>query len=175
MRRIVTIFLLSLFCFGAFAQERIGLLDRAAGKRVSFDYTYSLIQNGVEGDTVSSGKVLVQGNAFRLDGLGLELWSDGSTRWTLDRSAKELLIEPVEAGDILTNPALLVLDYREHPGLLKLRKEGPSSLDVELHLEGGLVVHLVLTGIRYDEEGPLSDFVLEQASLDKDYVVTDLR
>lgn len=175
MRKLWIIFLLALSCLGASAQERIALLDRAAGKRVSFDYTYSLIQNGVEGDTVSTGQVLVQDNAYRLDALGLELWSDGTTRWTLDRSAKELLIEPVAEGDILTNPALLVLDYREHPGLLKVRSQGTDFIDVELRLDEGMVAHIVLRGITFNEEGPLSDFVLEQASLDKDYVVTDLR
>ena len=175
MRSLITIVVMTLLCGSVFAQERIALLDRASGKRVSFDYSYSLIQKGVEGDVVTSGHVSVQGNAYRLDALGLEIVSDGTTRWMLDPAAKEVLIEAVDETDLLTNPALLVLDYRSHPGLLKLRAEGPDSLDVEVKLDDGMVAHLILTGIRFDEEGPLSDYVLEPASLGKDYVVTDLR
>ena len=175
MRRRFTLLILTLLSCSVFAQERIALLDRASGKRVSFDYSYSLIQNGVDGEEVTSGHVSVQGNAFRLDGLGLEIRSDGTTRWTMDPAAKELLIETVDGEDLLTNPALLVLDYRRHPGLLKVRSEGPDSLDVEVHLDGRTAAHLVLTGVTFDEEGPLSDYVLEPASLGKDYVVTDLR
>ena len=53
--------------------------------------------------------------------------------------------------------------------------QGTDFIDVELRLDEGMVAHIVLRGITFNEEGPLSDFVLEQASLDKDYVVTDLR
>ena len=175
MRRWVTVLILTLLTCSVFAQERIALLDKASGKRVSFAYRYFLIQDGEDGDEVTSGHVSVQGNAFRLDGLGLELWSDGSTRWTMDSVAKELLIEAVDGEDLLTNPALLVLDYRHHPGLLKVRKEGPDSLDVEVHLDERTAVHLIISGVTFNEEGPLSDYVLELASLGKDYVVTDLR
>ena len=175
MRRLFTLLILALLSCSVFAQERIALLDKASGKRVSFAYRYFLIQDGKDGDEVTSGRVSVQGNAFRLDGLGLEIVSDGTTRWTMDSASKELLIETVDGDDLLTNPALLVLDYRHHPGLLKVRKEGPDSLDVEVHLDERTAVHLIISGVTFNEEGPLSDFVLEQASLDKDYVVTDLR
>lgn len=175
MRRWITLFLMTLLSCSVLAQEHIALLDKASGKRVTFAYRYSLIQKGVEGDEVTSGHVSVQGNAFRLDGLGLEILSDGATRWTMDPQAKEVLIEAVDGEDLLTNPALLVLDYRNHPGLLKLRKEGPDSLDVEVHLDENTVVHLLLSDVRFNEEGPLSDYVLEPASMGKDYVVTDLR
>ena len=176
MRKLLTIILASLLpVFCAFAQDRIGVLDRVPGHRVTFEYAYSLIQDGTEGDTVTSGQVTVQGNAFRLDGLGMEIWSDGTARWTVDRQAKEVLIEPVEGSDPLTNPALFVLNYRSWPGMLKVRSQSDSALDVEVHLDDGMVAHLRLKDIVFGEEGALSDFVFHPEDLGSGCVVTDLR
>ena len=57
-----------------------------------------------------AGDVRVQDNAFVLNGNGLEVWCDGSLRWTVDRLAEEALVETVEeSADVYaTNPALMI-------------------------------------------------------------------
>ena len=56
------------------------------GRLASFDYSYSmsgsLPMNG-------SGSVKLQGNAFTMEGNGLDIRCDGKTRWTVDVAAEE--------------------------------------------------------------------------------------
>lgn len=77
------------------------------GRLASFDYSYSmsgsLPMNG-------SGSVRLQGDAFTMEGNGLDIRCDGKTRWTVDVVAEECYIENIEAQelDYEANPALLV-------------------------------------------------------------------
>ena len=73
----------------------------------SFGYSYSM-----EGQVplTGSGTIRLQDDAFTMQGDGLEMYCDGSTRWTLDTVAEECYIESVEEGglDYEANPALIV-------------------------------------------------------------------
>ena len=77
------------------------------GRLASFDYSYSmsgsLPMNG-------SGSVKLQGNAFTMEGNGLDIRCDGKTRWTVDVVAEECYIENIDTQelDYEANPALLV-------------------------------------------------------------------
>ena len=77
------------------------------GRLASFDYSYSmsgsLPMNG-------SGSVKLQGNAFTMEGNGLDIRCDGKTRWTVDVAAEECYIENIDTQelDYEANPALLV-------------------------------------------------------------------
>ena len=92
MKKFVSILVLSALSLCAFAQGNIPLLDKAQGHRVTFHYTYSLSQKGEDFAPVTQGNVTVEGNAYILQGLGMEVYSDGTTRWTLDPQAKEALV-----------------------------------------------------------------------------------
>ena len=94
------------------AAQSIPLLDKAAGHRVTFDYSYGYTSGGKTYDNVASGKMTVQGSAYLLKGDGLEVYSDGDVRWTLDRSGKEAIIESVDSEDVMTNPAAIVAGYK---------------------------------------------------------------
>ena len=104
MKRIVTGLAAILLSLSAFAQGGIPILDRVPGHRVLFHYTYSLSQGGRPMTQVTDGDVVVEDNAYLLSGLGLEVRSDGTTRWTLDRAAEEVLIETVEKEDLFVRP-----------------------------------------------------------------------
>lgn len=59
-----------------------------------------------------TGTADVQGNMFAVSGNGLEIMCDGASRWTVDKSAEEVVIESVEgdmAASLSGNPALLVI------------------------------------------------------------------
>lgn len=84
-----------------------GFASRMAGNTASFNYSFE-----VKGDVPLTGKgaVKISGAAYHMTGNGLEIWCDGTTRWTVDASSKEAYIESVgdEGADYLTNPAMLL-------------------------------------------------------------------
>ena len=171
------VILLSLFtCVSSFAQGvSIPQLDRAAGKRVGFTYEYSLSKDGAGFSKVTEGEVLVEDNAYRLDGLGLTIVCNGETRWTYDPSVGEVVIESAENDNILTNPALLISSYRHYGNALHVKSGAKDSLDVVYDVDDDVRARFVLTGIAYSEPQGKSDFTFDVKSLPKDSVITDLR
>ena len=92
-----------------------------------------------------SGILLIQGDCYRAVGNGMEIYCDGTTRWSVDPVSKEVYIEPAEGLSEL-------LEYRNSLSALKISdlKYLPLSDD--------------LTPFRFDT-----------AALGPDWVVTDLR
>ena len=175
MRRLLTSLMALSLTLGAFAQGSIPILDRVPGHRVQFHYTYSLSQGGKPMTQVTDGDVTVEDNAYLLSGLGLEMRSDGTTRWSVDREAEEVLIEKVEKEDILTNPALFINSYKGYMDRIKVNASSPNSLDVTLILDDDTAARFVLRNIVFLDKQGKSDFSLDEKSLPKSYVVTDLR
>lgn len=175
MRRFLTSLMALSLTLAAFAQGSIPILDRVPGHRVQFHYTYSLSQGGKPMTQVTDGDVTVEDNAFLLSGLGLEVRSDGSTRWSIDREAEEVLIEKVEKEDLFTNPALFISSYKGYMDKLKVNGSSQNSLDVTLLLDDDTAARFVLKNIVFLDKQGKSDFPLDEKSLPKSYVVTDLR
>ena len=175
MRRFLTSLMALSLTLTAFAQGSIPILDRVPGHRVQFHYTYSLSQGGKPMTQVTDGDVTVEDNAFLLSGLGLEVRSDGTTRWSIDRDAEEVLIEKVEKEDLFTNPALFISSYKGYMDKLKVNASSQNSLDVTLLLDDETAARFVLKNIVFLDKQGKSDFPLDEKSLPKSYVVTDLR
>ena len=175
MRRFLTSLMALSLTLAAFAQGSIPILDRVPGHRVQFHYTYSLSQGGKPMTQVTDGDVTVEDNAFLLSGLGLEVRSDGTTRWSIDRDAEEVLIEKVEKEDLFTNPALFISSYKGYMDKLKVNASSQNSLDVTLLLDDETAARFVLKNIVFLDKQGKSDFPLDEKSLPKSYVVTDLR
>ncbi len=167
--------LVALSGFCAWAQERIPLLDKVQGQRVRFHYTYSLSQGGSSFRDVTDGQVLLEGNAYVMEGLGLKVISDGNTRWSLDSEAQELVIEHVEKEDLFTNPALFIGSYQDYRDRIRVNGSGEDSLDVTLSLDDDTQARFQLKDIVFEEPQGKSDFSLDEQSLPSGYVVTDLR
>ena len=114
----------------------------AEGQRVSLGYSCT-----VDGyaPVELNGSLLLQGNCYRAEGNGVEIYCDGSTRWTVDRDEKEVYIE---SSDGIRE----VVQYKESLKTLVLSdlKYFPGSED-------------------------LSPFTFDTASLDSSWVITDLR
>ena len=174
MKRVLSILLLSALALGARAQGNIPLLDKVEGHRVTFHYTYSLSQKGSSFTPVTDGEVTVEGNAYILQGLGMEVVSDGTTRWTLDRDAREALVEKVQKEDLFTNPALFIASYKNYLDRIKVNSSGSNSLDVTLTLDEETKARFVLKDIVFGARKGKSDFSLSEKSL-PDYLITDLR
>ena len=108
MKRLISI-VLAFSTLTSFAQTSVdGFFAKVGESRVSFDYTFLVnAQTKIKG----SGDVTVQDDAFRMNGNGLEVWCDGSVRWTIDRDGEEAVVESVEengAARYSANPALLL-------------------------------------------------------------------
>ena len=159
---------------GARAQGNIPLLDKVEGHRVRFHYTYSLSQKGSAFTPVTDGDVTVEGNAYILQGLGMEVISDGTTRWTLDRDAREALVEKVQKEDLFTNPALFIASYKNYLDRIQVNASGSDSLDVTLTLDDETKARFVLKDIVFGARKGKSDFSVTEKSL-PDYLITDLR
>ncbi len=101
----------------------------------SFGYTYSMSgQVPLSG----SGTVRLQGDAFVMQGDGLEVYCDGTTRWTVDTVAEECYIEGVDPDgrDYEANPALLVGAVDK---AFKLRKTASATFNSRKVTEAVLV------------------------------------
>lgn len=164
----------SLLSLSAAAQS-IPLLDKVPGHRVTFDYVYGYTAGGKTYDNVSSGSMTVQGNAYLLKADGLEIYSDGAVRWSLDPAAKEAIIEAVDTEDVISNPAAIVSSYKEFGKKLKVNGSTADSLDISVTTDDGTVSRFRLRNIRFAPEGSLSDFTVNRSALGSDYIVTDLR
>lgn len=77
------------------------------GKCATFSYTYSMTG---QMPLTGSGEIRFQNDSFIMKGDDLEIYCDGTTRWTIDTAAEECYIESVSAGeiDIEANPAMIV-------------------------------------------------------------------
>ena len=84
------------------------LEGRVNSSEISFSYTYKSTKDNVS--MTGQGTVILQGDAFILDVNGMEIYCDGTTRWTLDRKAEELVIESYDSclEDLSANPAILL-------------------------------------------------------------------
>lgn len=175
MKRIFALIALLALPLSGFAQGSIPLLDKVPGHRVSFHYTYSLSRDGGPMRQVTDGEVVLEGNAYRLRGLGLEVISDGNTRWSMDEAAEEVVVETVEQEDLFTNPALFIASYRRYMDRIRVNSSGSDSLDVTLLLDEDTSARFVLRDVRFLDKQGKSDFTLDVQSLPDSYVVTDLR
>ena len=148
-------------------------LDQPLADAVSRDPKY--FQYYVIDGYIVSGNLEVEDNAFRLDALGLRIISDGITRWTLDDEAREAVVETVQKEDVTANPALLIGHYADYAQDLVVNASGKDFLDVTLVMDNTTRARFFLKDIVFEDPKGKSDFSLEEKSLPKDYLVTDLR
>ena len=174
MKRIAAIAFALVFALGLQAQG-LEMLDKVKDYRAAFHYTYKLSRGGAEFSAVTDGDVVVEDNAYVLEGLGLTVTSDGKTRLSVDPEAREAVIETVEKEDIFTNPALFIGSWRKYASRLKVNSSSKDSMDVTLVLDDDTLARFLLTGIKFTEKQGLSDFTTDISALPSDYLITDLR
>ena len=110
--------------------------------RISLQYACTIAQPA---PVKLSGALLIQGDCYQAKGNGMEIYCDGTTRWTVDPESKEVYIETAESIEELA----LWQDNMKELSLTDVRYL-PLSDD-------------------------LSPFSFDTAALDASWVVTDLR
>ena len=113
-----------------------------ATDRISLHYACTIAQPA---PVQLSGELLIQGDCYRAVGNGMEIYCNGTTRWTVDPESKEVYIET--AGGIEE-----LVPWQDN-------LEDLSLTDVR---------YLPLSD-------DLSPFTFDTAALGSDWVVTDLR
>lgn len=94
---------------------------------VTMDYTYSARVSGINYD--GSGTLISQGQMWKVVGNGIEMYCDAKSVWVIDRTAKEVVIEPVsdQKAGVLANPARVFLDLGESFDISAVVSSGDSK------------------------------------------------
>lgn len=102
--------------------------------QASFSYK---VENA-QGKALSTkkGTVIMKGNKFRVTMDGLEIYSDGKTTWSYDRSANEVTVNTVDASGTAMTPQKLLTDFYDKDFYYKYngeKKEGGKNVqEIEL-------------------------------------------
>jgi len=86
-----------------------------------------------------------------------------------------MVIENADEGNLLTNPALLITNYRRLGKSIQVKESKDDYLDVIYKVDDNVKARFIITNIQYFEPKGKSDFSYDLKSLCKDYVITDLR
>lgn len=168
-KRIIALLLGVTLCSLTFAQNSIEeMLSTLATTRVSLDYSFS-----TTGKTTmkGAGSLTINGDFYKSSGNGLEIFCNGSTRWTVDSFAKEVYIEDAAGtSDFLSDPESFLnkvtsisVAGNEISGTFK----DPASLTDS---------KFKLSNIKESElTEDASEFSFDTGALGSEWVVTDLR
>ncbi len=169
---------------GAKSKTLEAFIGKVSSSLVSFDYSFSARSVKSKAKMTGEGTVKVQDNAFVMDGNGLEVWCDGSIRWTVDRMAEEALVENVDdsAESYATNPALMITsvdsafeevsfgvtkfqDKAVDASVLSPLRKGKYSMDIaqlKLFFKSG-TTDLVGAEVKLND-GSVSEFIIKNLS-----------
>lgn len=203
-------YLLSIFAFCicalASAQDTDAFrafVSNVTDARVSFTYSFT---SGFQTKVTGKGTALVEGDSFYLNGNGMEIYCDGKSATTIDRVAKEVIVESLEEDQgNYVNPSILIssidksfkcksqtkVSYAGHQAVkvilepkrdlgvaritLYLSGVGNILYGATLSQEDGSSTDFFIPSFKILPKGPQSDFKLDLKSLDKGYIITDLR
>lgn len=141
MKKLVTLFTFASFLLSASAQTKSDpdakkILDAISAKFKSFKtpkatFTYQV--ENAQGKPLSSkkGTVSMKGNKYHVSMGGLEIYSDGRTSWSYDKSSNEVTIDNVSSGGGAMTPQKLFTNFYDQDFLYKLngeKKEGGKTV-----------------------------------------------
>ncbi len=175
-------------------------VEKVEKSQFSVDYSF-LIEEKTR--MTGKGSATVQKNAFKLQQNGLEVYSDGQTRWTVDRAAKEVVVEaesmetssdnaisllteintlfavgPLQEGTFQNQSASYAILSAKQAGnvhLVKFYFRGEAPIGMIVTLSDDRVVEISFNRIGFKEPGKLTDFTFDTEHLDDSWIVNDLR
>lgn len=104
------------------------ILDQASSKIKSYKTikaVFTLQLEDAQGVSQGSkkGTVYMKGNRYHVQITGQEIYSDGKTIWTLDKSANEVTITKVDPGSNTMSPQRLLTNFYDKDFLYKVNGE----------------------------------------------------
>ena len=135
MKKIYLLLALSTTLFSAIAQtstkndpDAKKILDKVSAKFKTFKspqaaFTYQI--ENAQGKVLSTkkGTVQMRGSKYRVSMSGLEIFSDGRTSWSYDKSANEVTVNGVDATGNNMTPQKLFTNFYDKDFLYKLNGE----------------------------------------------------
>lgn len=153
--------------------QQTSLLDSIRQKSeqqcVAVSYEFTTTISGVK--TMGEGQVHIQGNAYHMEGNGIEIYCDGTSTWMIDEQAKEVFIEAAESqsAGYLANPALLLMNLDEDTESYMVED---NKITVKIPGQSDLVVVI----LDVQPEGiKKSEAFRPPMGFDSTWIVTDLR
>lgn len=143
-------------------QDALGVLDREN----AVECTYSIVSRG-DFPMKTSGTATILGSCYHLVHDGLDEWCDGTTLWTVDKSAKEVVVSA--AG-----PSFASLVEQEIESISALSYDGKKLSCKLTNPSRGIDIDFKAEGIKTSPEKRAS-FVFDTSALDRSWIVTDLR
>jgi len=150
-------------------------------KAVQASFTYNV--ENADGKNISSkkGTVYMKGTKYRVSFVGQEIYSDGSTVWTYDKSSNEVTITKLDKDATSTlTPQKLFTNFYDKDFLYKLNGEkktaGKTLQEIEMTPNDKTkAFHKVYVMIDKNAKTIYSTKVLEKAGNRYTYTVTSLK
>jgi outer membrane lipoprotein carrier protein len=100
-------------------------------KTVEANFTYKAENSDGKAVSTKKGTVYMKGTKYRVSFAGQEIFSDGTTVWTYDKSANEVTISTLDDASKTVTPQKLFTNFYDKDFLYKLngeKKEGKKTL-----------------------------------------------
>jgi outer membrane lipoprotein carrier protein len=148
-------------------------------KAIQADFTYKV--ENAEGKAISTkkGTVYMKGTKYRVSFVGQEIFCDGNTVWTYDKSSNEVTISKLDASSNTLTPQKLFTDFYDKDFLYKLNGEkkeaGKALQEIEMTPNDKTKpFHKVYLTIDKNTKTIYSTKVLEKAGNRYSYTVNSL-
>lgn len=104
-------------------------------KAIQANFTYKV--ENADGKTISTkkGTVYMKGTKYRVSFVGQEIFCDGNTVWTYDKSSNEVTISKLDASSNTLTPQKLFTDFYDKDFLYKLNGEKKDAGKVLQEIE----------------------------------------
>lgn len=133
---------------------------------------YELQVDDSEGKGVASqdGILHYQAGSYKLESDGLQIISDGKSRWIYNVASEEVVISKNDynSSNPVDNPMLLLADS-------SVKDNGNGSYRVIYTDRNGYHYIVKITAVTKSETHPSSFFILDESKLSDDVIITDLR
>jgi len=157
------------------------ILDAVSAKFKSFKaiqagFTYKVENADGKAISTKKGTVYMKGTKYRVSFVGQEIFCDGNTVWTYDKSSNEVTISKLDASSNTLTPQKLFTDFYDKDFLYKLNGEkkanGKTLQEIEMTpIDKTKPFHKVYLTIDKNAKTIYSTKVLEKAGNRYSYTV----
>lgn len=145
------------------------LRQQSAEECLSVDYEFAYKVSGVK--TIGDGTIDIQGNAYHMQGNGIEMFCDGKSTWVIDEAAGEVVIESADSQDAgyVANPVIMLMNIDDIASSYNL-----SGNVITLELSDGTTLEIKVNSMTPSGIKKTEDF-RPPYKFDSKWIVTDLR
>ncbi|MFI5194806.1 MAG: outer membrane lipoprotein carrier protein LolA [Chitinophagales bacterium] len=139
---VLSVFLITISCLGqnnSLGQndpEAKQILDKASArikayKSIQAVFTLEIQDGEGKSQDTKKGTIWMKGNAYKVDITGQEIYSDGKTIWTYDKSSNEVTITKSDPSSSALSPQKLFTNFYDKDFLYKVngeKKQGAKTV-----------------------------------------------